>query len=478
MSIQFKLLTVFVCAVFIFPGCKKWDDHISIKDPALAKNLSEQISENSSLTRFSELLTKSGYDKIIASSKTFTVFAPTNTALANLDPTIVNDSAKLRAFVANHIASQTYFTSGTAPQLRIKMLNGKYHNMLNKSVEDATITEGDKYAKNGVLHIIDKMLPVLDNTWETLKSNTNIPSSEKSYLLSLFRKIYDASNAVQTGIDPLTGQPIYQAGTDSVTTNLFWQNVHDLRDESKQYTLFVLTDAAWTSELDKFKPFFVTGSPDSTADASSWAIVQDLAVDTLYRGSSIPDTILSKFNVKVPFDKAAIQQTIKTSNGVIYVMNKVDVRPQDKIRQFYIEAENYRRTSVDRRSNTYFRDRYNPITGQNFRDVEVFNHGVSEFNINYRLYNVPSMKYKAYWVALNDFQTATFSQKLGIGTPTSAMLGYTAVAPNNYNEVYLGEFTLSSYQPFLDVYLTAAKSTTAAVNPLVCDYIRIVPSFN
>jgi hypothetical protein len=87
------------------------------------------------------------------------------------------------------------------------------------------------------------------------------------------------------------------------------------------------------------------------------------------------------------------------------------------------------------------------------------------------------MKYKAYWVALNDFQSASFSQKLGIGTPTSSSLNYVTVTPNNYNEVYLGEFTLSSYQSALDVYMTANNKSKAAENPLVCDYIRIVPSF-
>jgi hypothetical protein len=349
--------------------------------------------------------------------------------------------------------------------------------MLNKSVEDAVITEADKYAKNGVLHVIDKMLPALDNTWETLHNNTAIPASQIYYLLSLFEKVYDVTNAVQIGVDPLTGEPIYQPGTDSVVTNLFWKNVQDLKDESKEFTLFVLTDAAWDAEVNKFKPFFVTGSADSTTEASSWEVVKDLAIDTFYSPNTIPDTVLSKFDVKVPVDKASIVQTIKTSNGIIYIMNKVDVRPEDKFKEFYIEAENYRTTSADRRSNTYFRDRYKPVTGKNFRDINVYNHGLALFNINYRLYDVPSMKYKAYWVALNDFQSASFSQKLGIGSPTSDSLDYTTVEANNYNEVYLGEFTLSSYHPFLDVYLTAANKTKAAENPLVCDYIRIVPSF-
>ena len=80
-----------------------------------------------------------------------------------------------------------------------------------------------------------------------------------------------------------------------------------------------------------------------------------------------------------------------------------------------------------------------------------------------------------YWVALNDFQAATFTQKLGIGIATSTTFGYTNVLSNDYNEVYIGEFTNARYWPKYDIFLTAANSTTAAVNPLVCDYIKLVP---
>jgi hypothetical protein len=184
-------------------------------------------------------------------------------------------------------------------------------------------------------------------------------------------------------------------------------------------------------------------------------------------------------------DKAAIKQTIKTSNGVIYIMDKVDVQPKHKILPITIEAENYRTTSVDKRGNTYFRDRMDPNTGRRFRDVNVYNHGTALFNINYRLSNVfGGLKYKAYWVALNDFNGgAAFSQKLAFGTPTANTFtlqnanGYTVVSPNVYTEVYLGETTLPAFQSLLDIYLTAANSGTAAANPLVCDYIRLEPQF-
>jgi uncharacterized surface protein with fasciclin (FAS1) repeats len=462
----------------LFSACKKWEDHNAITDPATDKDLFQQISANTNLSKFAELLTKTGLDKVIASSKTYTVFAPTNTALAPLDPAIVNDAAKLYSFVANHIANHVYQTTAAGSQLRLKMLSDKYNNMLGKKLEDANITEADRYAKNGVLHVIDKMVPALPNAWEFLETSPLAPDKQKQYLLALFRNVFDTSNAVQIGVDPNTGNPIYQPGTDSVRTNTFWRNVYDLRDESKQYTFFVLADHAWDTELIKYIPLHAAGTVDSVLGLSSWAIVRDLAVEGVYDPATIPDTILSKFNTKMGIDKSAIAQTVKTSNGVVFIMNKLDVRPVHKFRPLIIQAENYNTYSNDRRNNTYFREKYNPVTGYDFRDVLVYNHGVATFNLGYRLNGMPSMKYKAYWVAVHDNingMTGTFTQKLGIGTATATTLPYITVTVNNYNEVYLGEFTLTTYRPMLMIYLTAANSTSATANPIVCDYIRLEP---
>jgi uncharacterized surface protein with fasciclin (FAS1) repeats len=459
----------------LFTGCKKWDDHNAITDPALTKNLFEQIKETPDLSKFAELLVASGYDKVIATSKTFTVFAPTNTALAGLDPAIIKDSAQLNKFVGNHIANQSYFLSAALVKQRIAMLNGKNNNLFSTGIENATVLQANQYAKNGVVHVIDKFVPYLENIWTAMEKSTTIPQAQKNYLLSLFRNVFDTTNAIQIGVNPNTGQPIYQPGTDSVRTNLYWRNVYDLRNETKEYSFFILEDAPFASEINKFKPYFVTGTVDSTTNLSSWSVVKDLAVEGVYTTATLPDTLISKFGVKVPVEKASIAQTIKTSNGNIYIMKKVDVKPVHKIQQFFIEGENYSGTSINRRSNTYFRDRFNPTTNKDYKDVMVYNHGVALFNINYRLSNVYSVKYKAYWVAVNDFQAATFTQKLGIGTAASTTFPYTNVVANVYTEVYIGEFTVASYQSFMDIFLVAANSGTAAVNPLVCDYIRLEP---
>jgi Fasciclin domain len=479
MKCSYKSFCLFSLSIMLtmLLGCSKMNDSkYDITNPALKQNLFELISANPDLSSFAKYLVQTGYDKVISSSKNYTVFAPANSSLATLDANIINNPTKLKLFIGNHIATQLYRTSDVSSSTRISMINGKYSNMLKTKLEDATIKSADNYASNGLLHIIDQYVPALDNCWEFINNNASAPAKQKAFMLSLFRNVFDLTNAVVIGIKPLTGEPIYQTGTDSIYTNLYWNKVHDLKQEQKQFTLFMLEDATWDSEITKFTPYFSTSTTDSNTLITSWNVVKDFAVDTLYNPTSIPDTIFSKFGTKLPVKKANIVKTIKTSNGIVYIMNKMDVQPASKFKTIVVEAENYAATSNDRRSNTYFRDRYNTLTGLDYKDVLVLNHGVALFNIRYDLPEIPSIKYKAYWVAVNDFQTLTFTQKLGIGSAASTVFPYTTVDLNNLNEIFIGEFAVPKYAPILNIYLVAANSTTATANPLVCDYIKLVPS--
>src|ERR1700733_6720592 len=99
-------LVIFFSAIVFFGCSKKWDDHDKITDNAINTNLLTAIKNTTTLAKFTDLLVKSGYDKIISSSKTYTVWAPTDQALQTLDPAIVADTAKLKLFVGNHISNQ------------------------------------------------------------------------------------------------------------------------------------------------------------------------------------------------------------------------------------------------------------------------------------------------------------------------------------------------------------------------------------
>jgi len=85
-------------------------------------------------------------------------------------------------------------------------------------------------------------------------------------------------------------------------------------------------------------------------------------------------------------------------------------------------------------------------------------------------------------MAVRDFNTTgtlvMFSQRLAFGT--TALLPafpYKPVAILNYDEVYLGDYTVTSYGK-MDTFLVGATSTGNGTNSLVLDYIKMVPVIN
>lgn len=462
-------------AVLLNAGCRKMtEDHVAVTDPALDKNVLELLGSQAKYSTFARYLAYTDYDDVLASSKIFTVFAPTNDALATLDAAIVNDPVRLKRFVANHICEESLSLHAGSPARQIRMYNGKSLSLTATALEGSALFSMNQYASNGVVHELRNSIPARDNCWE-FATSVSAPARQRTFMLSLFRNVFDPTNGVVTGIDPMTGLPIYKPGTDSVFTNMFWRHVHDLRNEEKRFTLFMVADAGWDAEIAANARYFPTSTTDSTTFATAWNIVRDFAVDTLLEPGKLPDTVTSKFGARIPINRAAIRSTIKTSNGYVYVMDALPVAPLQRFRPRIIEAERYVAASHDRRSNTFFRDRYNDVLRMNYSDVLVLNHGIALFNLRYDLSEMPALKYKAYWIAVNDFQTAAYTQRLGIGSPLSALLPYTNVAANVKTEVYLGEFTMPRYFPVLNLFLTAANSTANAANPLVCDYIKLVP---
>lgn len=494
------LKTTLLCTLFFafcLTGCKKWDDHTKLTSQDLGKNLLEEIGQNANLSKFYEYLQKTGLDKELASSKTYTVFAPVNSALQSLDPAVVADNDKLKDFVGNHIALQSWFTADANQALRILMLNGKTVAFSGSSFDGAAITEKDKYMGNGVLHIISGVAPVYPNAWELLEDTRN-EYAQSAYILSLTRMVFDPTNAIIDSINSQTGEPVYRAGTDSVLRNSFNTNVYNLEDESKQYTFLILNNTAFAADVATLQPYYqtVTGDTDSAARQASYGVVKDLIVEGYYTIDQLPAVLTSKFGVNISIDKTKIVETVKLSNGVAYIISKAGFAITEKIPPVIVQGENYRGfydatgIAVTPRQNNvsavFIRLRVNPNTGEQFNDMFVYGHGISALSAHYRVSNLPSVTYKVYWVAVNDTLTVnstvnpvTFNQRLAMGdfatnylpsTPAAGM----AVTSNNYNEVYLGDYTQSAYGA-LDMYLTANASTGNGTNSLTLDYIKLVP---
>ncbi len=489
-------------------ACKKqWSDRTAVTDQQLDKNLMQKIQENKSLSTFAGYLTKLGYDKVLAASKTYTVWAPDDQALQSVDPAVVADTAKLRVFVNNHIANLAYFTGDAKPTLRIRTLNGKKVNFSATTVEEANITAPDQYVSNGVLHVINKALTPKMNISEYVRNLSNVGLLHKGYLLRQDTSYVDTSKATVASVDPVSGKPVLVPGTGLVNQNKYFRNVADLASEDSLYTYFVLTDAAYNAERNKVSRFFATSSTDTTMNIlAAYNVLKDVAVKgSIKQADLTASPLFSVKGVAVPVNTSAIVQSYAASNGMVYVVNSMDFALSSKITPIVIEGEKpsfFQRS--DRRDNYQYRTKKDP-SGNIYQDLMVSGANLpASYFAAYKISNLYTCQYRVSWRCINDFGYATptnISQRLGFsqitpqaGTTTYTALvqfPYTALTPLNYNEVTLtgapvsvvpgatinstgGTLNVTKYNS-INMFLQGSTGTALNTNIFTADYIKLTP---
>jgi len=472
-----SLIGIVLFFTLVITGCNKWKDHNEVAQQDLTINLLQAVSSNPDLSKFREYVGTAGLDSLLQATKTFTIWAPTNAAMAAIDPATVADKVKLRTFILNHVSNQLYFTKDVTTQVRIQMLSGKYNNFSTLKFDEAGLVATDRYVSNGVLHTINAIVPPLQNIWDFVTSTT-ATYAQNAYITAQNYNAFDATKATIDSISVVTGLPIYHPGTGFVQRNYFNDKVYDLKREDKQYTYFVIQNTNFVIEADSLKPYYATATTTSTDSLTRWNVVKDLAYDTLYKTAlTIPQTITSKFGIAVPISSAYVVETRRMSNGYVYIMSKVDVLTKNKFLPIVLQGENP--TGFIQNDKTAFinyRVRMNPVTGISFSDLLVSGHGVTGFYSYYRTTDLPSIKYQVYALATNDFQTGALAQSIvawnytnaaSLGTLAYAVPLYTVAGA--YNEIYLGDITNTKFST-VDWRLTATTT-----GPILLDYIRLVP---
>lgn len=436
-------------------------------------DLAQKLDAQANLSVFNGYVKTTGYDKVLAGAQNYTVWAPSNQALASLDAAIVSDPSKLKDFVANHIALSSYPLNKEGDTTRLKLLNNKFGVFTSTKFEEGNVSAAGQFVKNGVLYTVDQAVPTKQNIWDYMLTSTD-GALQKNYINNLSVTVIDTANATVIGYNVL-GNPIFAPNPPLISRNTYWVNVADLRDESQQYTYFLLQDAAFTAESSKLSTYYPSINPNLNA---SFFLVKDLTVKGVYPIEKLPDTLISVKGVKVPINKANIIRSYRASNGMVHVVNALPFRLKDKIPEFKIEGEKPQSMSAAR--TLLYRTKLDNL-GKTFNDIEVYDHKYAEFGLFYLKANLPVVKYKVYARAISglpgDPQVAAFTQRYFFYNSTilSYTLFYThLVNPLTYTEAYLGEYTPTEFGN-LQFRLTAANSTGVNVNTLILDYLRFEP---
>lgn len=302
-------------------GCTDWDDHYETDiRPTGNVNLYELLSHDSNTTTFAGMLAKVGYDKVLSNSQTYTVFAPTNKALAGVD---LNNEALVRRIVLNHIARYTQPTSTDAAK-GVRMLNGKSYHFDNAgSFNGADIVTGNEVASNGLIHEISSQIPYAYNIYEYLQDNSDY-SKLYNFIHQFDSITFDKDNSVEIDIDD-QGRPVY----DSVMVkyNRLLDNrtygIGQIENEDSVYTMILPNNEAWDKAYARMFPSFVCYNADpSVADSiQDIRTCQAIVGDLVYRGShpqpSSEDSLLSTTGSVISSPASLFNGTTltKASNG-------------------------------------------------------------------------------------------------------------------------------------------------------------------
>ena len=377
-----RLFILLSALALVWSSCVNdvWQQHYDNTGSNLStQSLKDFIESRSDLTVFKRMIEVTGFDSVLNSDQTYTVWAPSNSALSQLS---INwsDTSSLSEIVRNHIARFNFPTAGfnTVSSKKIYMLSGKFvaFDKGNTGFTFGTFSmdTANNLAKNGILHVLNGIVPYASNIWESLSRIAGLDS-------------------VYAYLHPLGSTPF-----------------GDINNEDSIYTALLPNNQAWINSYNRIKPYFKC-LPQATRDSSlakQRRLTQNAIMQNAFFRANIsdPNTVDSLFDTSNHKFLNAARLFVgatshKASNGTIWVSDTLRNTPTESWHnEIRIEAENtsYGRTSSN--ANVYWRSGEN--TGFNVsgnRYVVAYPLTTSSLQkvwVSFAIPNTLSAKYRIY----------------------------------------------------------------------------------
>ncbi len=348
----------------------EWDDHYKESETNNLE-MTDYLKSNENLSTFTKILELTGYDDTLKLSRSYTVFAPTNQALENIN---MNDMDMLKKIVGNHIANYPYTTSELLTDttvIKLLMYNKKYIRFEGKTgytFGDKTISTPNIITKNGIVHILENYCPYQYNIWEFIQVYPGIDSI-RNYANSLSELAFDRAASYDKD----------NIFIDSVFTEQNWilDNLGAIDREQNMYTAILPTNEAWNEAYQQLFPHYKSLNKtveekevDGAAlqvSRTKWAVSKNF----LYRGmitdpadrDSITSCLRESGYYKVVKNPGYLFEgatSVEMSNGISYITNKLLNKPEDFwFPEIRVEAE----------SNTYSLREYSNCTLESYSSI-------------------------------------------------------------------------------------------------------------
>lgn len=295
-----------------------------VVDTPAVSNIVETAVLAGSFNTLVAALQATGLDATLASDDgTFTVFAPTDEAFAELGRDTINalltDTDRLSNILLYHVISGSAVDAGTAISLAGSSVDAANGEALDLSLEsgalfinDSQVTSANINSTNGIIHVIDKvLLPAAEQPAEPSAPLANI-----------------VDTAVAAGSFNTLVAALQATNLDTV-----------LADESQTFTVFAPTDDAFNL-LGSDTINALLKDTDTLSDILLYHVLPGNAVDAATAisldGSSVDAANGDALNIQVRDgdlfinDSQVITADINTSNGIIHVIDAVLTPPADE----------------------------------------------------------------------------------------------------------------------------------------------------
>ena len=265
---------IIAMGVLFLSACTDWSDHYDeLPTQGTGMTVMELLDRNA--PDFAAQVHQAGYADLLASSQSFTVFAPTQGV----------GTGDMRQLVANHIARHVYPTS-TPQTAHVEMLNGKIYEFDESGGFAGTaITQGNLKADNGLVHGLQAPITYRHNIYEHLQSRPEF--SEVYGFIRQFDEVkFDVVASTEIDIDA-QGRPVYDSVMVSYNRLLEHPvyGIGSIAREDSMYTMVVPTNDAWQAAYERIAPSFKVYDADEKVADSLQDIRTRLAIvgNLIYR---------------------------------------------------------------------------------------------------------------------------------------------------------------------------------------------------
>lgn len=361
MKLRYSLLLILVSMLAFSCMDDEWDQHYTSSSPTVDMKMWDALRdtvkfpEYAKYSKFVNYLVQAGYDSVLNTNNSFTLFVPDNEAFENY----LQVGEDLEQTIGYHIGSTAFLPVNINGSRKLQTISKKYIQL--SKIGDDVYADGINVVNqspvfiDGIIMELDKVAYPRPNLYEYFKKYSSVMSW---YIDQQDSLAFDVVNSNALGFDA-DGKTIYDS--TFVVVNKFEDEIFPVAQEfrNKAATFIVFSQEQYEQALNDMAFKLGAGFNDYRDIPSDWQedVLIPYYLETSVFDSAITyakiakDTIKNIWGDSVIIDHFNIDASteFQCSNGKVFTMNEFEVPEKLYVDTIRIEGESLIREKGDKR---------------------------------------------------------------------------------------------------------------------------------